>query len=200
MNALPKGTPQKSPNNPILDAPFKITGSGWYVPLLFSKILAHCRHQCHERCPISFTLWPYVKKMDHTHIVLIPKKKDPKNLADYRPIILGNVVSQVLLKVIANHLKYILPNAIFDSQSAFEPNQLITDNTTVASEILHRMRGKVGHMVVKLDISKTYDWVEWTFLKGIYKAVIYNYVLCWLYSMTKCVVIALILFLVFCGI
>ena len=28
---------------------------------------------------------------------------------------------------------------------------------------------------------------------------IYNYVLCWLYSMTKSVVIALILFLVFCG-
>ena len=34
----------------------------------------------------------------------------------------------------------------------------------------------------------------------IYKVVIYNYVLCWLYSMIKSVVIALILFLVFCGI
>ena len=32
------------------------------------------------------------------------------------------------------------------------------------------------------------------------KVVIYNYVLCWLYSMIKSVVIALILFLVFCGI
>ena len=32
------------------------------------------------------------------------------------------------------------------------------------------------------------------------KVVIYNYVLCWLYSMTKSVVIALILFLVFCEI
>ena len=32
------------------------------------------------------------------------------------------------------------------------------------------------------------------------KVVIYNYVLCWLYSMTKSVVIALILFLAFCGI
>jgi len=32
------------------------------------------------------------------------------------------------------------------------------------------------------------------------KVVIYNYVLCWFYSMTKSVVIALILFLVFCGI
>ena len=30
------------------------------------------------------------------------------------------------------------------------------------------------------------------------KVVIYNYVLCWLYSMTKNVVIALILFLIFC--
>ena len=32
------------------------------------------------------------------------------------------------------------------------------------------------------------------------KVVIYNYVLCLLYSMTKSVVIALILFLIFCGI
>ena len=31
------------------------------------------------------------------------------------------------------------------------------------------------------------------------KVVIYNYILCQLYSMTKSVVIALILFLVFCG-
>ena len=32
------------------------------------------------------------------------------------------------------------------------------------------------------------------------KVVIYNYVLCWLYSIIKSVVIVLILFLVFCGI
>ena len=35
---------------------------------------------------------------------------------------------------------------------------------------------------------------------ALYKVVIYNYVLCWLYFMTKSIVIALILFLVFCGI
>ena len=32
------------------------------------------------------------------------------------------------------------------------------------------------------------------------KVVIYNYVLCWLYSMTKSIVIALIYILVLCGI
>ena len=35
---------------------------------------------------------------------------------------------------------------------------------------------------------------------GDYKVMIYNYVLYWLYSMIKSVVLALILFLIFCGI
>ena len=58
-----------------------------------------------------------LKKMNHTHIILIPKK-DPKYLVDYRLINLGNVVSRILLKVITNRLKHILPNVISDSQSA----------------------------------------------------------------------------------
>ena len=102
-----------------------------------------------------------LKKMNHTHIVLIPKKKDPTHLADYRLINLSNVVSRIISKVIANHLKYILSNVVSESQSAFVPNYLITNNITVAYELLHRMRnrrrGKVGHMAVKLDISKAYN-------------------------------------------
>ena len=46
-----------------------------------------------------------LKKMKHTHIVLIPKK-DPTHLVDYRPISLGNVVSRIISMVIANPLKY----------------------------------------------------------------------------------------------
>ena len=79
-------------------------------------------------------------------------------------------MSRIISKVIANHLKLILPNVISDSQSVIVPNRLIIDNTTVAYEILHRMRnrrGKVGQMAVKLDISKAYDRVEWSFLQGI---------------------------------
>ena len=81
-------------------------------------------------------------KINYTHIVLIPKKNDPKNVFDYQPISLGNAVSRVVSKVLANRLKLILPNVISYSQSAFVPNRLITDNTTVAFEVLHRMRNK----------------------------------------------------------
>ena len=106
--------------------------------------------------------------MSYTHIVLIPKINEPKSISNYRPISLGNVVSIIVSKVLANRLKQDLPNVISHSQSAFVPNRLNTDNTTVAFEVLHRMRnkktGKKGQMAIKLDINKAYDRVEWVFL------------------------------------
>lgn len=61
-------------------------------------------------------------KMNYTHIVPIPKNNDPKTISDYRPISLGNVVSRIFSKVLANQLKLMLPNVISDSQSALVPN------------------------------------------------------------------------------
>lgn len=110
-------------------------------------------------------------KMNYTHIVLIPKSNNPTHMSDYRPISLGNVISRILFKVIANRLKLVLSDVISEAQSAFVPNWLIIDNTSVAYELLrgmrNRRRGKVGHMAMKLDISKAYDRVEWGFLRKI---------------------------------
>lgn len=68
-------------------------------------------------------------------------------------------------------MKLVLPKVISNAQSIFIPKRLITDNTTVAYELLHKMRnrrkGKKGQMAIKLDISNAYDCVEWTLLRMI---------------------------------
>ena len=83
---------------------------------------------------------------------------------DFHPINLGNIVSRIISKVLANKIKCILSNVISDSQSTFMPDRSITDNTTVAFEMMHRMRnkrkGRTSHMVMKLDINKAYDRIE----------------------------------------
>ena len=99
----------------------------------------------------------YLHKINYTHLVLIPKKSNPQNITENRPISLGNVVSRLISNVVANRVKPMLPCVTSDSQSAFE----------MVHRVWNRRWGKVGHMTVKLDISKAYDRVEWDFLEKI---------------------------------
>ncbi|KAL0341483.1 UNVERIFIED_CONTAM: hypothetical protein Scaly_1810900 [Sesamum calycinum] len=52
---------------------------------------------------------------------------------------------------------------------AFDPSHLITDNVLVAYELnyflMDKSWGRVGHVFLKLDISKAYDRVEFCFLE-----------------------------------
>jgi hypothetical protein len=108
---------------------------------------------------------------NETIVVLIPKVQTPESMKDLRPISLCNVVYKLISKVLANRLKCILDEIITPNQSAFVPGRLISDNTILAYEMSHFMKrkrsGKKSYMAVKLDMSKAYDRVEWSFLEKV---------------------------------
>ncbi|WVZ50515.1 hypothetical protein U9M48_001761 [Paspalum notatum var. saurae] len=57
----------------------------------------------------------------------------------------------------------------WNDTSAFVPGSMITDNVLLAYELTHlintRRKGLEGLAAVKLDMSKAYDRIEWSFLK-----------------------------------
>lgn len=84
-------------------------------PFFFQKFWHIIGGDVTEEVLLVLNLDHVLNKMNYTHILLIPKKKDPQCMADYRPISLSNVVSRIVSKVLANRVKPILPNIILDS-------------------------------------------------------------------------------------
>ncbi|CAA7042876.1 unnamed protein product [Microthlaspi erraticum] len=100
------------------------------------------------------------ERLNRTNICLIPKTERPTRMTELRPISLCNVGYKIVSKVLCQRLKKVLPQLISETQSAFVPGRLISDNILIAQEMFHGLRTnkscKGKYMAVKTDMSKAY--------------------------------------------
>jgi hypothetical protein len=102
--------------------------------------------------------------------VVIQKINDPQTLKDYIPTALCNVIYKVVVKCIINRMRPMLDSLISDSQSAFIPGRLISDNALIAFECFHAIQTNKrpeDFCAYKLDLTKAYERVDWQYLKTI---------------------------------
>jgi len=77
-------------------------------------------------------------------ITLVPKRNNPTNLNDFRPISLVGCVYKVIFKVLANRIKRVLPLVIDKSQLACLSGRGLLDSVLVANETVDYLkRGKL---------------------------------------------------------
>lgn len=109
-----------------------------------------------------------IRDINETLITLIPKVDPVVCIKNFRPISLCNISYKVITKILAQRLRAMMGTLVNPCQSSFIPQRQSRDNIVLAQEIFHSMRkrkGKKGWMVVKIDLEKAYDRLNWGFIK-----------------------------------
>ncbi|XP_042065480.1 uncharacterized protein LOC121808994 [Salvia splendens] len=75
-------------------------------------------------------------------------------------------MNKIISKLLAARLAPLLPRLTVPNQSGFIKGRLISDNVLLAKELFHEIwKGVTSpNMVLKLDMEKAYDRVQWSFL------------------------------------
>lgn len=112
------------------------------------------------------------KGVNSTILALVPKKTDSMEMRDYQPIACCNVLYKVVSKILANRLKLLLPRVVAENQSAFIRGMLLMENVLLASELVknYHKEDVSPRCVMKIDISKAFDSVQWDFVLQILEA------------------------------
>jgi hypothetical protein len=103
--------------------------------------------------------------LNSAYLTLIPKKAEALHPKDFHPISLIHSFAKLVTKILSNRLAPLLNDLVAANQSAFVQGRCIHDNHILVQQtikLLHRRQ--VPSLFLKLDISKAFDSMSWSFL------------------------------------
>lgn len=104
------------------------------------------------------------KHLNTSILTLLPKKENPLDIQEFRPISLIHGFSKIFAKILATRLAIKLPSLISSAQSAFVQSRSIHDNFKLVSSVAKSLRQKnKAAVLMKIDISKAFDTLSWEF-------------------------------------
>jgi hypothetical protein len=84
---------------------------------------------------------------------------------DYRQISLVHSFAKLVTKILANRLAPHLPDLVSNNQTTFIKGRSIQDNFLLVHQLARSLhRSKQPHVMLKLDMTKAFDSVSWSFL------------------------------------
>ena len=108
------------------------------------------------------------KHLNRTLITLIPKQLGLETISHFRLISLCNTIYKIVTKILLHQLKHLMPTLVSPSQTAFISRR-DTNNVIITQELVYtieRKKGKEGFMIIKVDLERAYDQLEWSFVRS----------------------------------
>ena len=107
----------------------------------------------------------FVRCLNTTFLVLVPKKGEADDLCDYRPINLVGGLYKLLTKVLANRLRKVVSKVVSPTLNAFVERRQILDVALIANEAIDSLlKWDESGVLCKLYLEKAYDHINWDFL------------------------------------
>ena len=132
----------------------------------------HCwdlvRKESWEVAEESHTSGQVLLYLNVAFLTLIRKEEMDTNPKQFRPISLCNVIYKIITKVVANGVKPIMTFIISKEQAGYMEGRQIMDTVILAHEVIHSLKStKTPGILIKLDISKSFDKASWQYIPSI---------------------------------
>jgi len=149
----------------------KAPGPDGFTTMFFHSFWEMIKQEVWQIIKESRALHWLLPSLNSTFIALIPKEEDSISPEKFRSIALCNVIYKVISKVVANRLKPLLPLLISPEQSGCVEGRQIMDGILLTHEIIHFLKqSKQVGILLKLDLSKDFDKLSWTYIQQMLNA------------------------------